>query len=208
MLLLKLVDEGKNQHDQNDNELYFASIQYAGGATNVFMGYDNDYNARPYFELKEALDELDFDDYPFLQTQTQDANGGPDMSAAGLFYFDCDGSGANEDETVFSPASIAIFMSKALIGTKDISDEAGISIELNPNPATDVLRAKIQLNEITSVSYNIVDMGGKVIYTAKENNISDKFNPVFNVNQMSPGQYFLQVNTPKGFVKKGFIVVK
>ncbi len=193
---------------KNDNELYFASIQYAGGSTNVFNGYDNDYNARPYFELKEALGELDFDDYPFLQSQTQDANGGPDMSAAGLFYFDCNGSGANEDETIYSPASIAIFISSAPVGTKDISDEAGINVELTPNPAIDYLRANIQLNEITSVSYNIIDMGGKVIYNAKESNTSDKFNPVFNVSQMSPGQYYLQVNTPKGFVKKGFVVVR
>ncbi|NOT37445.1 MAG: T9SS type A sorting domain-containing protein [Saprospiraceae bacterium] len=208
-LALENLDGSEKVHTlKADNELYFASIQYAGGSTNVFFGYDNDYNTRPYFELKNALEELDFDDYPFLTTNTQDVSGGPDMSDAGLFYFDCNGNMANDDETVYSPASIAIHVSKALVNTKDISDEAGMKIEFRQNPVSDELIATIQLNELAEVNYNIVDMGGKVIFNAKENGITDTYNPTFNVRNMSPGQYILQVNTDRGFIKKAFIVVR
>ncbi|MCC6815052.1 MAG: T9SS type A sorting domain-containing protein [Saprospiraceae bacterium] len=193
---------------KNDNELYFASIQYPGGSTNVFFGYDSDFNGRLHLELKDASNELDFEDYPFLQAGTQDVSGGPDMSTAGLFYFDCNSNQTNEDETVYSPSSISLFVSKAVVSNKDISNEKGVLIELTPNPAIDELRASIRLNEISKVSYHIVDMGGKIVFSASENTLSNTYNPIFNVNQMSPGQYYLQVNTSKGFVKKGFVVIK
>ncbi|MEP7195481.1 MAG: PA domain-containing protein [Saprospiraceae bacterium] len=193
---------------KDDGELYLASIQYSGGAQSLFFGYDSEFNQKLYVDYKDALNEFDFDDYPFLTSQTQAASGGPDMSSAALFYFDCNGNGVNDAETVYGAASIAVFVSKAVVATKDISNGPGINIELSPNPARDILKANIKLADKSAINYNIVDINGKIISSMEERNSSDQFNPVFNVSQLSQGQYFLQVNTPKGFLKKSFFVVK
>ncbi|MFN8280084.1 MAG: PA domain-containing protein [Saprospiraceae bacterium] len=191
---------------KKDNDLYFAAIQYPGGAHNIFFGYDNDYDASVLVNIKDANQALATEDLPYLTTTTQAVNGGPDMDAAGLFYFDCNGDRINEGETVYSPASIGVNISKGLVGTKDITDQSGNSIDLTPNPARDVLKAAIKLNNKSQINYQIFDVNGRLVYTASERNTSDQFNAEFNVNNLSNGQYILQVNTPKGFLKKSFQV--
>ncbi|MEO6189627.1 MAG: PA domain-containing protein [Saprospiraceae bacterium] len=206
---LENLDGSDLIYQVKDNEsLYFASIQYPGGSHVLFFGYDNDYNQKQYFQAKVADLSVEFEDYPYLQARTQDVSGGPDMTSAGLFYFDCNGDMTNEDETIYSPASIAISVSKGLVGTKDISNSAGIKIDLSPNPAKDILKASIKLNSKSEVNYQIFDLNGKLVYSASEKNNADQFNPTFNVTSLSNGHYILQVNTSKGFLKKTFVVVK
>lgn len=62
-----------------------------------------DFHQESYFLLKESLGQLEITDYPYLSSATKDATtDGPDMSAAGLFFVDANGSGAFDTlETAF-----------------------------------------------------------------------------------------------------------
>ncbi len=190
----------------NDNDFYIASIQNPGTSSGVvtFFGYDNDYNQELYVRAKDDAGTLLWEDYPNLTTRTQSASGGPDMGSTGILSIDCSGTST----TIFSPACIGLNIVKSAVGTKDISNEAGNNLQLTPNPAKDILIANLKLNTKSDVDYQIFDMSGKLVFFANEKNQGDHFNSSFNVSSLSNGQYILQANTSKGFLKKSFVVVK
>ncbi len=203
------IDGNEPFHQLQDGKLYFASIRYEGGAHTLFFGYDSEYNYEVTFRQKADAQTLEWEDYPYLSTSTMSAIGsGPAMDNTGLFYIDFNQSGANEGETVYAPASMGVNISKSAVNTKDLSDNAGYSMILTPNPAREVLTANIKLDSKSKINYQIFDLNGRLLFTAQENSTNDFYNPTFNVTSLSEGQYILQVNVDKGFLKKSFVVVK
>ena len=188
-----------------DGDLYFGSIQYAGGSHSMFFGYDHDFNQRIDFLAKEDAQTLDIVDYPYLNTSTQASSGGPDMDAAGLFYFDCDGSGANEDETVYSPIDIAVHI-QYVVATKDVKG-ANFKVDLLSNPVNEVLNVKVELNNSSKVTYQIINTLGVVIDQQTER-VNTSTVKSFNVQALTSGNYLISVNTENGKVTKPFTIIR
>lgn len=191
-----------------DGRLYFAAITYQGGANSLFNAYDAFNGQRQYFNLKDGLQELGFQDWPYISVRSQDAvTGGPNMDEAGLFYIDDNGDATAQDEEVcFFAPSIAVQMT-IVVNNKDISNEIDVNIKLTPNPVKDQLIAEIKLPEATVVNYQIIDAQGHLVFNKDEKNAAKDINTTFNLSGLSSGQYFLKVNTPNGFVKKAFTKV-
>lgn len=191
---------------KNNGELHFASIQYAGGAHEIFMGYDHDFNQRIAFQAKDSAQTLDILDYPYLNTSTQAVSGGPDMDAAGLFYFDCNGSGANEDEVVYSPIDIAVHVT-GVVATKDLNQKS-LDLKILGNPVNESLLVQIELNKSSKVNYQIINSLGSVIYQSTEKENSNIVTRSFNLKGFNSGNYFIKANTSEGTITKPFIVIK
>lgn len=189
-----------------DGDVYFASIQYPGGSHSVFFGYDHNHNQKIYVQAKDSAGTLDITDYPYLNSSTQAVTGGPDMDQAGLFYFDCDGSAANEDETVYSPIDIAVHIISGPVATKDLGNSE-MNIELLSNPVSEILTAKVSLKNATRVNYQIVNSLGHIIYQ-ETNNESAKTIRSFDLSSFASGNYILKVSTEKTQVSKKFVVVR
>ncbi|MGI9192470.1 MAG: T9SS type A sorting domain-containing protein, partial [Chitinophagaceae bacterium] len=72
------------------------------------------------------------------------------------------------------------------------------NISVYPNPATDLINLSMNLNAASSVvSFELVDMTGKVVMTETRKNIST-LNRQININGLANGTYLLKVQTDKG----------
>ncbi|NOT37107.1 MAG: T9SS type A sorting domain-containing protein [Saprospiraceae bacterium] len=191
---------------KNDGELHFASVQYSGGSQEIFMGYDHDYNQRMYVQAKDSAQTLEYIDYPYLNTATQAPSGGPDMDVAGLFYFDCNGSGANEDEVIYSPIDIAIHVS-GMVATKDLNNKS-MDVKILGNPVKEILTAEIQLQSAEKITYQVVNSLGNVIYQSTEKESTTTVLRSFDLQGIASGNYFLKVRSANAIITKPFIVIK
>ncbi|MBK7232121.1 MAG: T9SS type A sorting domain-containing protein [Saprospiraceae bacterium] len=195
---------------EEDNTLFFATIRYEGGSGGMFFGYDMDFHQESYFLLKESLGQLEITDYPYLSSATKDATtDGPDMSAAGLFFVDANGSGAFDTlETAFFTPSIVLQITyPEEVNTKDISGDLDVQLELSPVPARDVLVASFSLDEASKVNYQIIAANGNLVLNQYDKVAAKDFRTTFNVSGLAAGTYFLKINTDKGYTKKAFVKV-
>lgn len=80
------------------------------------------------------------------------------------------------------------------------------SINIYPNPTNDVLNVEIKNQIIGSqISLSIIDVSGKIISSITTNVNSEKQEETLNVNQLSSGLYFVEMNTGKGKLTSKFI---
>ncbi|HRI01915.1 MAG TPA: T9SS type A sorting domain-containing protein [Saprospiraceae bacterium] len=191
----------------DDGSLFLASVKYVGSAT-VFFGFDTQFDYGGNFQVREELEALDWDAYPYLQTTTAPTSGALDFESAGLFndnglepYMGYNG--------IFWGALATGLQLGPVVNTKDVLSEADAKLELISNPVTTELRANLTLaQESKKVTYSVIDINGRVLTTMREPNSGKQFAPKFDVSELPNGQYILRVQTDKGFTKTAFTVVK
>jgi type IX secretion system substrate protein len=83
-------------------------------------------------------------------------------------------------------------------------DEAGVSITVYPNPATEVLNINIGNNAAYS-SIEVLTIDGKTVMTQS---IGTKNTYELNVSQLGAGNYFIKVISAKGVSMKQFAIQK
>jgi hypothetical protein len=75
-------------------------------------------------------------------------------------------------------------------------------IKIFPNPSHDVI--EFYLNGLTVREIEIIDGNGKCIHSES----IDDFRGTLDISDLTPGQYFLIINTSKGLLKGKFIKIK
>lgn len=203
-----LVGSGA-RYEIEDNTLYFASLMYPGGSKSFFVGYDMVPSLRMLVNTKDAAGTLQFEDYPYLSSRMPDAaTGNPDMSSVALFYVDLNSDGSAQDEEVFYfPVAMAIQFGGA-VATKDLTNQAGIEIKINPNPAKEIASVKVALKESSKVKIELYNLNGTLIEAEERNAAGSEFTKEFNVSNLSAGTYIVKATTENGFVRKPFSVIK
>jgi hypothetical protein len=88
----------------------------------------------------------------------------------------CESDSSNVEEVIF-------------IGIDQVNEG---KISIYPNPATDNVQVK---SDFTITSIDVLNYIGQTVYTRQ--NVSDK-NVKINVANLTPGVYFLKVNTVEG----------
>lgn len=90
--------------------------------------------------------------------------------------------------------------------TEELSDNNQLS--LYPNPTSDVLNVKMELEETHGViNLNILDVQGKMIQRKTFFNVQQNTEQL-NVSNLAPGTYMLQLVTDDGYKTKRFVVQK
>jgi hypothetical protein len=85
-----------------------------------------------------------------------------------------------------------------------ISAQEG-TIEVYPNPATDVITINMNLvNASKSVVYEIADVTGKIVYTQTASNVKSDLNKI-NISNLATGAYLLKVTADSGIYTEKLI---
>ena len=73
------------------------------------------------------------------------------------------------------------------------------SFEVYPNPVSDVVNVKFNLNKNESITYVIKDLSGREVSQKTEKNLSAGLNNFsVNTSELSKGIYFLNITTHTG----------
>lgn len=102
-------------------------------------------------------------------------------------------TGAITSDTTFYVSNVSqIITINIFVTTTSINDieSDNSNFSIYPNPATDVINVKSDI----SGNYQIIDINGKILVNTTDKSI--------NINELSPGQYFLRVgNSTQPFIK-------
>lgn len=92
-----------------------------------------------------------------------------------------------------------IFLDDVNVSSTVATTDPGIInyLSVSPNPATDVLNIKINMEESASSNINLTDLNGKVVRTMVKSLTAGQNIITMNVDQI-PGVYILEVKTEKG----------
>ncbi|HOF45395.1 MAG TPA: C10 family peptidase [Bacteroidales bacterium] len=92
-------------------------------------------------------------------------------------------------------------------GTTEIDENSGLNdLSIYPNPATNVVNVEFSTENPENITFNIVDLTGKLIYTEQVNHQGGNLKHQFAVSNLSKGFYFLRIETNTGKTIRKFIV--
>ena len=92
------------------------------------------------------------------------------------------------------------------VSTEDISPELAASIDVFPNPVSDVLNISVNLSETSeAASFELMNVAGELVKVMQENNIRVG-NYQMNVSDVTPGVYSLNIRTEAGFTSKKVVI--
>jgi hypothetical protein len=83
------------------------------------------------------------------------------------------------------------------------------SIDVYPNPATDVVTTKFSLTEQSNVAIEIVDMLGKVVKTVANKSLTaGTYEVPTNVAELASGIYLVKITTDNGSITERLSIAK
>jgi hypothetical protein len=90
----------------------------------------------------------------------------------------------------------------AAVAVRPVSDEIvsanEVSLQLYPNPASDVVRVKFSSANTGSIKVKIFDVLGKLVQTADLDKQGMIFEKAINISTLRPGQYLLRLEQANG----------
>ncbi len=93
----------------------------------------------------------------------------------------------------------------SVTGITDVNSHID-QLSIYPNPTTDELNVLFTMNKAQNVSFDIVDMLGKVVYTQTYNKLAATNQAInFSVADLASGVYFLNLKTEGGIVTRRFV---
>jgi hypothetical protein len=97
-------------------------------------------------------------------------------------------------------------MSKTVAVNIDAPDN--LSAFIYPNPVTDIMKIELWLPQDGELELKVFDHNGKAVLVAPFNEfrVKGKYNDVFEMNHLIPGQYVLQIKSSSGVITKKFTV--
>ena len=187
--ILETVDYTPGYLLDEDDAKFFVGVRYQG-AELVYFGFDESYDQTVYTTYLAQTDL----DLSYIGINAWD-NLVPDITNGFLF-------------TGFR-GSIATALYVSEVETSPSVEKAPIvtSVQLFPNPTTDLLTVETELvNNTTTVEYSIRDAAGRLVFSTEKdlNGTYDKAQ--FNVSQFAAGQYFLTLKTEDGSTSRPFAV--
>jgi len=79
------------------------------------------------------------------------------------------------------------------------------TLQLSPNPATDLIRAQVNFDKKTDANFIIADINGRVLeFKSQKGILKESFD--FNVRSYAPGTYLMRISTDEGTKTKKFII--
>jgi len=103
----------------------------------------------------------------------------------------------------FSPA-IQLNFNPEVGGFGDLLN--GDKLFVSPNPANNQLNVKLGMKKVSTVSMNLVDMNGRVVFSKTVNNKVLDLQETINLAEFAAGIYNLQVNTDNGSSNQKVVV--
>lgn len=175
-----------------DGARVFVGTRYEG-SNFVFFGFDEGNDLLQYLD-KVTSPAGTFSDAqrPYFQT-TSFGPAGADFDAVGIF-------------TDFWSSSSTTLILDEVTSSDDLTEDEA-KVELFPNPSSDVITVEVALEKINnrSLSYEIVDMMGRVIYHKEMNNV--QFDQQrFDVTNLPSGTYELMIKADDGNRNVRFVV--
>ena len=81
--------------------------------------------------------------------------------------------------------------------------------EISPNPASDEINIKFQLNKDSKIKFSILDLNGNLVKDIPETYMqSGLFDTPVNISALASGSYFIKVSTDFGYAVNQFKVIK
>lgn len=91
------------------------------------------------------------------------------------------------------------------LGTKEVVNGVIGLVSVYPNPSTDFVNVSMRfLNPVNEATVDMIDISGKVIYSAKLKNVTEESMKI-PVNSLSSGLYMIKVSTDKGNITRKFM---
>lgn len=79
------------------------------------------------------------------------------------------------------------------------------TLQLSPNPTTDLIRAKVNFDKATDANFVIADVTGRVLQMhTKKGILKETFE--FNIRELAAGTYLMRISTDDGTKTKKFVV--
>lgn len=93
-------------------------------------------------------------------------------------------------------------------GTTGVEDIGNFitNISAYPNPATENISIELNINQLSSVKLQLVDLAGKLIKEVNAGQIQGKYNTVINTTGIIAGTYFLKVSANGAVEVKKIII--
>jgi len=101
---------------------------------------------------------------------------------------------------------VALYVGDSSLAVKTVT-KTNNTFTLYPNPATDLVHVKLNLEKRSSVVYiNIADAFGRSVYKEQRANLQNE-DLTFSTSQLAAGNYYMTVLTDKGMCVKPFTVI-
>jgi hypothetical protein len=143
-----------------------------------------------------------FNSFKFYSQQNTVASGGDYIGSNGslsfsvgqIDYLNIDNASGNVNQGVQQPYQI-------LDNSVNESDNT-FEITIGPNPSFDVLIVQAEFSKMNDIQGFITDQNGKMV--KERQNLS--LNPSFKLNDLSSGNYFLQIENEQKLIKSYKII--
>jgi thiol-disulfide isomerase/thioredoxin len=123
------------------------------------------------------------------------------MKAILLFINSTDGTVLNSENVVLGNTAGTAIQEVASLGIN--------TIDVYPNPATDVVTTKFSLTEQSNVAIEIVDMLGKVVKTVANKSLTaGTYEVPTNVAELASGIYLVKITTDNGSITERLSIAK
>lgn len=108
--------------------------------------------------------------------------------------------------TVSGPCGTSTFTQTIVISGVGIADETlGLTLNLYPNPNNGEFTLKLDLEKEQQVQISVFDIRGAVLYSEGLDHLQN-YNKQVSLRDVTPGMYFVRVQTTNGIVTRKFIV--
>lgn len=191
-----------------DNTYYWVTASMASGTFLACDGASN-YYVRSWAMAKATTPQKDH--YAPIFNGTYGAFGTGSTNVAFMFPFeskdDVDTARFSNQRKGIMPA-IPIVLNTFKTGVSNVNPKAPISVEIFPNPATDLVNVSIALDaKANKVYYTIIDASGKRLVEEMHANVkTDKL--TVSTSKLAAGNYFVIINADDKTTVKKFSVVK
>lgn len=95
--------------------------------------------------------------------------------------------------------------SGTVTGVKNIENNIS-NVSIYPNPSTDNISIEMNVQKMSSVKFQLVDLTGKLIKELNAGDIQGKYNTTINTVGIAKGTYFLKVNANDAVEVKKIII--
>ncbi len=181
-----LTTDNKPGINLEPNSVYIMTLQYDGSSFKDSLC--------PSFALGRSAD---------IRVPGLDIFGTALMVGAGTTSYY--GGGFNSSEDPMVRMHTDGFLAKYGVGSKDITALEANEVTIAPNPATNFVNVKLDLNEAAKdVKIGVMDMTGRILNVINVG-ATQKDNVQVDVSGYAPGTYFMTILTEKSFSPLKFV---
>jgi hypothetical protein len=185
-IFVKLTTDNKAGVDLEPNSIYILAVQYDGSSFKDSIC--------PTFSLGRTF-SINHPQYAILGTAMM-------VGAGTTSYYN---AGFSDSEDPIARLHTDGFVAAYGVGNKDLTALNANEVTIAPNPATNFVNVKLDLNEAAKdVKIGIMDMTGRVLSVINVG-ATQKDNVQVDVSTYAPGTYFMTILTEKSFSPLKFV---